>query len=195
MSARIRSPYNTGLNRAEVALRAQLGEIAYAASERGVVFAHAVGTPFSAGKTAIIDRAACLYCELPWRDGWSVFHERARIAPAGNYVDYLGAVERLLASFRKPAFIVCSKAAAGILAQHPVRPITLNGGRAWLAASYVEDVPAAVTTEALLTVLAGRYPSVYDFGCGYGNALRRFGYFVGSDIDKKCLDYIARELL
>ena len=43
--------------------------------------------------------------------------------------------------------------------------------------------------------LAQRYRGVYDFSCGYGNALRPFGYIIGSDIDKKCLDYIAREIL
>lgn len=197
MSARARTtpPYNTGLKRGDYsALRAQLGEVSHASSARGAVFAHAVGTPLSLGQAAIISGAACLYCELPWPQGWPVFHERAGV-PMGSYADYLAAVAGLLGTFRKPAFIVCSKSAAAVLAQHPVRPIGLNGDRAWLAASYVDEVPDAGTTEALLEALADRYPSVYDFGCGYGNALRPFGYFVGSDIDRKCLDYIARELL
>ena len=193
-------PYNTGLAQAEVALRAQLAEITHAASERGVVFAHAIGTPFTAGQAKIISRCACIYCELPWVSGWALFHQRAGVDPVSSYADYIKAVAELLAEFRKPAFIVCSKRSATILSQPPLRPIGLNGGRAWLAVAYVEggpDLPlrTPASTEELLGWLAGRFPSVYDFGCGYGNALRRFSYFVGSDIDKKCLDYIARELL
>jgi hypothetical protein len=195
MNART-APYNTGLKRGDYsALRAQLGETSQASSPRGVVFAHAVERPLTDHETTIVSQVGCIYCELPWPQGWPVFHERAGVAPAGSYADYVAAVARLLARFAKPSFIVCSKAAAAVLAQHPARPIGLNGDRAWLAASYVEDVPDAVTTEALLTLLGGQYPSVYDFGCGYGNALHGFGFFVGSDIDCKCLDYISRTLL
>lgn len=189
-------PYNTGLKRGDYsALRAELMVTSHAASARGAVFAHAVERPLTADQVAVIERCGCIYCELPWPQGWPVFHERAEVAPVGSYADYVGAVRGLLGRFKKPAFIVCAKSAAMVLAQYPIQPIDLNGGRAWLAASYVEEVPDARTTEALLAWLGGRYPSVYDFGCGYGNALHGFGFFVGSDIDGKCLDYISRTLL
>jgi hypothetical protein len=60
---------------------------------RGVLFVHTVDEPFRKGENAIIaDSADCIYSELPWRAGWSIFHERAGVQPRSTGVDYICAI-------------------------------------------------------------------------------------------------------
>jgi SAM-dependent methyltransferase len=123
------------------------------------------------------------------------FYQRAGVEPR-DHADYLAALRKLiLHRFGKPAFIVGAKRDAAALADEPVRPVSLNGRPAWLAISGGGRTPQCRTTDELLAQLARSYRSVYDFGCGYGAALRPFSYFIGSDIDRKCLAYVQRELL
>jgi hypothetical protein len=188
-------PYNTALNRSGAGLeglRAQLGEVNCVASEKGVVFRHDMLAPLTVGEQALIGQAEVIYSDLPWPAGWPMFHARAGVEPSGSYDDYVGAVEALLGWAGKPWFIVCGKRAAERLAPAAMRPINHRGDKVWLAAS---GEAGATDSGELVAELARQYRSIYDFSCGYGNALRLFSYFVGSDIDRKCLDYIARELL
>ena len=84
-----------------------------------------------------------------------------------------------------------------ILATDEVRLATLRGRPAWLAIAYAGEKPpaAAVDTADVIAWLASAYRSVYDFSCGYGAGLKPFAAFVGSDIDRRCLTYVAQELL
>jgi hypothetical protein len=192
----MRRPYNTAIKGGgNLKIRDGLSETDHAHSGRGTVFAHNVFEPFAPRQEKLIrERAACIVSDLVWKAGWPVFHQRAGTVPYGNHSDYLYLVRALLNHFAKPSFIVCSRAAAELIGERQ-RPIKRFGGNVWLAVAHTDDDPEAASMEALPAALAARYPSAYDFGCGYGNLLRPFGYFVGSDIDRKCLAYIAQEML
>lgn len=192
----MRHPYNTGLGSHEYEWRRRLDGIDYAESERGIVFAHDVCNSLCDYRaTLVMQKAECVYSELPWKSGWDTFHARAEVQPSGKHEDFVKAVKSLLMMLGKPAFIVCSKQDAEFLSDKKPCPIMLNGKRAWLAVYNVKDIPQVGDTLNLVRYLAGTYRSVYDFGCGYGNALREFEYFVGSDIDGKCLKFIEMEML
>lgn len=190
--------YNTALKSRmrDAALRPVLGETSFARSRRGVVFAHDVCAPLPARFERLIgERCACIYSEPAWKPGWVKFHARAGVADYGNYDDYPYRIKALIDHFAKPSFVVCSRAVSELLAPGMTRAIKLYGhADVWLAIANVE-MPAAAGNVELVADLAARYRSVYDFSCGYGAALRPFEFFVGSDIDKKCLNYIERELL
>jgi len=184
-------PYNTALASSIPAVRAELTDTKFAFSDRGVVFAHDILEPLPEVMDRLIgSRVECLYAETPWVAGSATFYERAGLAPK-PHAEYVSAVERLIEHFGKPAFIVCSKRDAAALGE-AVSPIVLNGERAWLARAGGGTIEAD-TVETLRARLAERYAGVYDFSCGYGNALGEFSFFVGSDIDQKCLDYIRRK--
>jgi hypothetical protein len=191
----MKEPYNSALKSQAWRGRDSLGETAFAESARGLVFAHSIIDPMPDDKFALIQaKAECVYGEIPWPAGSPVFYERAGVAPH-PHGDLALAAKALIDALAKPTFIIASKRDAPLFAADP-RPILINGGDAWLAISHADRAPPPCrTTTELLAWLAGEYRSVYDFCCGYGVALRRFAYFIGSDIDRKCLRYIEREWL
>ena len=174
MRAARTAPYNSALKGPLWPGREQLSEIGFAESARGMIFAHNICDPLPEPMAERIMRCAdCVYCEIPWPASGETFYQRA------------GA---------EPAFLVGAKRDALALADDAVQLVSLNGRPAWLAISGA-GVAGYGTTDELLTQLARVYRGVYDFGCGYGAALRLFAYFIGSDIDRKCLAYVQRELL
>jgi hypothetical protein len=188
-------PYNSALKGPVWAGRDDLAEIEFAESPAGMVFAHNVCDPMPEPFIEqIAKRAECIYAELPWPAGGDTFYARAGVE-ARPHDDFMFAVKgRIVDPLGKPTFIVASKRDARFLASDDIRPITHRGGNAWLAASG-GPAPRCETSEELIAYLAGAYRSVYDFSCGYGRSLRPFAFFIGSDIDRKCLAYVARELL
>jgi hypothetical protein len=185
--------YNSALKGREWLGRDHLTEIDFAESERGMVFAHNICEPLPEAMAALIEsRAECLYSEVPWPAARDTFYRRAGVTPR-PHGEYQAAVKAILDRFNKPAFIVAAKRDAMALADE-VHPIILYGDPGWLAISRGR-APEYRTNQDLVAQLAKAYRSVYDFSCGCGVALRPFAYFIGSDIDRKCLAYVQRELL
>jgi hypothetical protein len=189
-------PSNSALKGAVWPGRELLIDTSFAETSRGMVFVHNVCEPLPEPTAdRIARRAECVYCEIPWPAAGETFYQRAGVTPEAHGV-YVAAVKAMLERFQKPAFIVGSKRDAVALSDQAIRLVGLNGRPAWLAISRTKaPAPEARTTGELLAHLASVYGAVYDFGCGYGASLRPFAYFIGSDIDRKCLAYVARELL
>ena len=187
--------YNSALKGREWAGRDEFKEIDFAESSRGVVFAHNVCEPLpEAMADRIASRAECFYSEIPWPAARDTFYRRSGVEPR-PHGEYIAAVKALLDRFKKPAFIVASKRDAIALAPDEMRLISLYGAPGWLAISRTSRVPEYRTNQDLIAGLAEAYHSVYDFSCGCGVALKPFAYCIGSDIDRKCLAYVAREIL
>jgi hypothetical protein len=189
-------PYNTALKGPGWSGRENLEEIELADSPIGTVFAHNILDPLPEPWAELIEKnAECVYSEIPWPAARDTFYLRSGLAPR-PHGEYVAAVKAIVDRFRKPSYIVASKRDAFALADQPVRPIMHNGYQAWLAIAHaVQPTPDCVGTPELRAWLGQTYRSVYDFSCGYGAGLRPFEHFIGSDIDRKCLAYVARELL
>jgi hypothetical protein len=190
------APYNSALKGGDWPGRQALAETDFAESPRGMVFAHNLFDPLPAARAEAVRRMECVYSEIPWPAGDVTFYQRAGL-PQRPHAAYVAAAKALIDGLKKPSFIIAAKRDAMILATDEVRLVTLRGRPACLAIAYAGERPprAAVDTADILAWLAGAYRSVYDFSCGYGAGLKPFAAFVGSDIDRRCLTYVAQELL
>ena len=192
------APVNTALKASryfEYAGRGELAETSFYENPRGVVFYHDMCAPMSEEAHGYCSRAECICTVLAWAHGYETFAARAGVLPAGNHTEYLEAVRGYVARRRIPTFIVCGKKDLQRLKPHASAPIKLLGTDVMLAIWNRDKVQTVTDAAELPGALATLYESVYDFSCGYGNTLRPFKYFIGSDIDRKCLNYIEREIM
>lgn len=191
-------PYNTALKspRFDYAGRDKLDRLQYVNTNRGMVFAHDMCKPLPEVRMNVIrERCQCVYTEIPWMAGWGIFHERAGKSPSNGYGFFVDAIKRLIDELQKPSFVVCSKAIVNRLNPPEVLPIRLHTTHACLGLWNSPHMEGVETVPALLNRLGQDYESAYDPCCGYGNGLRPFKYFVGSDIDEKCLAYVNAKIL
>jgi hypothetical protein len=185
--------YNSALKGREWAGRDEFQPIDFAESARGMVFAHNICEPLPDAMAERIARVECFYSEVPWPAARDTFYQRSGVEPR-PHAEYQAAIKGIIDRFKKPTFIIAAKRDAFALAADDVRLISLYGDPGWLAIRGGRP-PECRTNQELIARLAEAYGSVYDFSCGCGVALRPFAYFIGSDIDRKCLAYVQRELL
>lgn len=141
-----------------------------------------------------------LYAELPWRSGYERYQVRAGgVSAASDWPEFMTRVHGLIAGWQKPAVIVAGLHARSRMPaagqELPVR-LLVAGRQAALAFVYNAGFTTEwADTEGLLRYLAARFGRVGDFCAGYGRAPRAFtlegGSFVASDINPRCIGYIA----
>lgn len=193
-------PYNSALS-SKKSLgvdRSSLTDTEHARNDRGLVFFHDIVSPIPLEYQGIINRKVdCIYTEAPWKDGYYCFQDRAEMAVFDGYDRFLeGLYNNVVCAFpEKPIYIVASIQIAKKFSQFPPTPIKLNNDRAWLTILNAEMILDVADSKQLIKLLSSHYNSVYDCCCGYGNTFPDFNYFIGSDIDKKCLNFIKRNLL
>lgn len=190
-------PINTAVRNRHFAYdgRAALGESRHFENERGVIFFNDLCRPLTQATLNLFRRADCVCSIVAWRHGFRIFHERAGVQPSGTHAVYIAHIRQLIQTLSLPSYIVTSKRDAMLMAPDLIRPITLFDEPAMLA-EWQPLGPAGIDrAEDLPALLATRYRAVLDFSCGYGSIVRPFRYFIGSDIDTKCLNYIEREIM
>ena len=190
-------PFNSAMKSLtnEPSMRDELSEIERFQNERGAVFFHDMNIPFKQWQLDIVERAECIHSQLSWPSGMTVFAERANHKQLGSHGQYLLSIKAMIERLKKPTFLICSKSWQNKLQPHDTQPIKLYGHDVLLAIYFDTRGIISKDTEQLTRELSSRYKSVYDFSCGYGLSIRPFGYIAGSNIDKKCLDYIRKEIL
>lgn len=144
-----------------------------------------------------------LYADLPWRSGHSRYLDRAEVpssCPGVNaWQRFMGGVAASITAWQKPAVLV-----TGIHARRYLPPagqelavrMPVAGRQAAIAYIYNAGfTPDWDGTDGLVDYLAARFGRVGDFCAGYGWAPRAFtrvgGTFVASDINPRCIGYIA----
>jgi hypothetical protein len=192
-------PVNTALKNRHFTYegRAQLGHTVLFENDRGVIFRNDVSQEPIDDKLTLMRRANCVCSIVAWQHGYPIFAARAGVQQTGSHRDYVMGIRRLVETLKLPAYIVTSKRDAKAMEPDVIRPITLFNEPAVLAEWMPPDTFTALSErgEDLAAELATRYRAVLDPCCGYGGILRPFRYFVGADIDTKCLNYIEREIM
>jgi hypothetical protein len=137
-----------------------------------------------------------IYTEMAWRAGYDTFMKRAGRAP-GGFRCYVEELAWMAEDTRVPFYLVTGK---DILRRLPKPAIAAEGQLrkgGCMIAVYGTDLPLpAPDTLELLAALAARHQRVGDPCCGYGTAGRIFAErgktFVLSDVNAKCIGYVAR---
>jgi hypothetical protein len=189
-------PYNTALKigcRREFE-RDSLPEVEWYENDRGIIFQHDVCLKPKRRMLAAYRKAECVCTDLAWTHGYEAFAVRAQIKQSGDHAAYVCAIGKLVKTLKLPSFVIAGWSFVKALSPDLITSLELNERPAALAV-WNAELPSASTDAELIAELAKRYRSVADFCCGYGRALRAFSWFVGSDIDKKCLGYIKTEIM
>jgi hypothetical protein len=173
-----------------------LPELSFFESNGSMVFQH----DLTASIPEIFKTADAIYSEPSWQAGYEIFQDRAR---AGNstFKGYLEAIKSLIKSLNKPTFMVIGKHMLKALEPSGYTNIKLNKWDAILGL-WNEDwvVPTSIKTNLdVIDFVVSRYSIIGDFSCGYGNvaagAIKKGKKFVCSDLNAKCVYYVAKNYM
>lgn len=167
-------------------------------SNGSIVFQHDLTSGFHTD----FGRAGAVYSEPAWRAGYASFIKRAGAgSDPGNdgFLRYLAIINNIIRGLGVPAYVIVGRHMLAHLKPDRVQPIYLHGD-AMLATWNVPEAPLPCqTNEEVIQYVAGRYDNVLDFSCGYGNLaqamLERGKHFICSDINSKCVYYVAKTLM
>jgi len=145
-----------------------------------------------------------IYSEPSWLMGYEKFLSRAS-TEGSDYKKYIESISGIIKKTNKPIWIVTGRhALKHFPIPHHSQEIKLFHHDAFLLGWNDRsldwtDFGSIKTTDNLLEILSDTYDRVGDFCCGYGNTARAFlnkgKEFVMSDINGKCVYYIAKELM
>ena len=139
--------------------------------------------------------ADVLYSEIPWRAGFPVFERRAGVENPPTYQEFLQRINEIIATVDVPVVITGGQSMLTTLTKPDhVYDTRLEGNRCLLFA-YGVPLRETETTTSAIAGLAGRFNTIGDFACGYGQtaigAAAANKSFVVSDNNASCIGYIA----
>jgi SAM-dependent methyltransferase len=173
------------------------GELDYYEANGSVVFRHDLTSEIP----SLFHNADAIYSEPAWRDGYAKFIERANAETDSSYLgylNYLSSIEKTINKLTIPAYILMGKHMLKYIHPDQVKPINLHGN-AVLGVWGTDIPPKSNAHDDVLNFVANNYGCVLDFSCGYGNVAKamtqRHKRFVCSDINPKCVYYVAKTFM
>jgi hypothetical protein len=144
--------------------------------------------------------ASCdlLYVEPPWREGYEEFNARAGVV-GRSYRHLMRSIGVAIYASKAPSVVIAGNAIGLLPPPSSVMSSTLHTYRVTVLL-YGLSPPTCVkpSNESLIRALLQRYDRVGDFCCGYGLtarlALEAGKSFVVSDVNPRCIGYIAKQL-
>lgn len=171
------------------------------ANNGSLVFKHDVcdGWAFAFGK------ADAIYAEPAWRPGFEKFMARADQAEQASFDQYMDGILEIVERFNKPTFVVAGAHHRPFYRRFDPTyfPIVLHGASKCFLAVF-NDVKTfrnkpPTTNEEALQKIAKSFNVIADFSCGYGQtaavALENGKRFICSDVNAKCVGYVAETFL
>ena len=146
------------------------------------------------GIPEIFNKADIIYSEPAWNNGYELFKKRANIKNPIGFKNYLKSIEKTIRILNKPSFIIGGKHMIKIISPDYSLPIKFNGFDAYLFIWNYEKVNFKNNID-LLEYLSKNYNTVLDFCCGYGHYFEKFKNFIASDLNKKCVYFVAKKYL
>jgi hypothetical protein len=188
-------PYHSALKE-EVQVE---GELNYYEHNGSVVLCHNI----SQGIHHAFQAADAIYSEPPWKDGYAKFLTRAGCTVEDaweSFKDYLSAINSIIKELNVPTYLIIGKHMVSRLKPERTHEIKLHGYDCLLGVwNTGTDLSGMKTNEDVLKYVATNHSCVFDFSCGYGNtAVAMFEQgkrFICSDINKKCVYYVAKYVM
>lgn len=147
------------------------------------------------GIPTVMYKADVWYSDLPWRDGYAKFADRAGVTQQRPYAELLRMLGIAVKQSGIPTALVTGKHAIPHLDPEAVAPVKLNGDPAVACLWGIPGWDQTRDAEDVIRGLALRYKCVGDFCCGFGRAGRIFAQagrrYVMSDLNPECVGYIA----
>lgn len=172
-----------------------LKELDFYSSDSGTVFCHNLED----GMTDMFRLCDAIYSEPSWVYGYKIFGARAG-KNDGIYKKYLAGMKSVLDELKKPAFIVMGKQAVKVLNPDWVKEIQFIGGNHKIGESamlmvFNHEAIDAENTHDVQRFVCDRFNTILDFNCGYGSICQGAKRFICSDINRKCVYYVANKYL
>lgn len=173
------------------------GELDYYESNGSVVLCYDLTT----GIHPSFRSADVIYSEPSWKDGYEKFQDRAGSLSDKSYygfLAYIDSIKKVIEELKIPAYIIMGKHMQKRLNPDHVMDIMLHSYKSVLGV-WNAELPEVKTNQDVLKFISEKYFCALDFSCGYGNtAVAMLGQgkqFICSDINKKCVYYIATEIM
>lgn len=160
-----------------------------------IVFRHDICN----GLTDDFNYCDVLYSEPAWLDGYELFIDRAN-KERSNYDQYLKSIATIIEQWDKPIWLIIGKHARNKLpVPDRMEPIGIHGYQTEILGWNDNQKYQFKTNYDFIYELSNQYSCIGDFNCGYGNTGKIFKKagkaFVMSDINGKCIYYIASEIM
>jgi len=154
---------------------------------------HVIAHNLIDGVLPLFYEADVIYSEPAWRSGYKTFIDRTD-CKNDDFNLYLFSIQRIINELKKPTFIITGKHAINKLNPDYITEIQLHGYSSLLAIWNHDKVEFKDNWEAI-DKLSEKFNTVLDFNCGYGNVASKFKNFICSDLNKKCVYYIAKKYM
>jgi hypothetical protein len=181
------TPYHTALGDRPAAGAA----VDFYEGRRGIVFQ----ADLSNGIPLPMYSADVWYADLPWRDGYQRFADRAGVNPKLPFAALMELLGGLIANAQVPAVMVTGKHAVKHLRPYEVSQAKLNGAKAVACLWGIRPWEGVLDATEILAALSQEYDCVGDFCCGYGRSGEVFSRagkrYVLSDLNASCVGEIA----
>jgi hypothetical protein len=139
-------------------------------------------------------RADAIYSEPSWRDGYTRFMQRAG-KQNGEFKEYLCAIADAIGQLQMPTYVLIGKHMLKALHPPTVIGVRIHGYGALAGIWNAESPTSIIDAEDLCQFVCMKYETVLDFCCGYGNVAKYARRFVCSDVNRKCVYYVARTFM
>jgi hypothetical protein len=173
------------------------GELDHYESGGSIVFCR----DLTAGTHPTFRSADVIYSEPSWKDGYKKFQARAGSLSDGSYYGFLTYIEnikKVIEELKIPSYLIMSKHMQKRLNPDFVMDVVLHSYKSVLGV-WNAELPEVKTNQDVLKLISEKYSCALDFSCGYGNTakamLGRGKQFICSDVNKKCVFYVATELM
>jgi hypothetical protein len=181
-----------------------LPELSFYESAGSTVFQH----DLTAEIPEIFRTVDVIYSEPAWRAGYEVFQERSKPTTVSTFKVYLEAIKKFIATLNKPTFMIIGKhMLKALMPNDGYYEIMLNKWEAILGLWNIDEVTfdalnmegGLINNNNVIDFVVTRYNIIGDFSCGYGNvaasAVKNGKKFVCSDLNAKCVYYIAKNYM
>lgn len=173
------------------------GELDYYESGSSVVLYHDLTT----GIHPAFRFADVIYSEPSWKDGYEKFQDRAGSSGDKSYYGffaYLSSIKGVIQELKIPTYLIIGKHMQRRLNPDHTMNIMLHTYKSVLGVWNAEPIEVK-TNQDVLKFISEKYSCAIDFSCGYGNVavamLKQNKQFVCSDVNKRCIYYIATKIM
>lgn len=171
------------------------GELEYYENSGSYVFQHDI----TKGIHQLYGKAEAIYSEPAWDKGYYLFLERAGMNPNSTHNEYLRCIKNIINELCLPTFLVMGKHMVKKLGPEYSIDMKINKGNCILGTWHFKGALSFKTNNEVINFVAENYNNVLDFSCGYGNMAQKMNElkksFICSDINKKCVYYIAKNIM